>query len=259
MIRPNAVSVKLRALLREWFYIRQMVAKIWAVVPAGGVGTRMNCEVPKQYLQLAEQPVIVHTLDRLCRMQSVDCLVVGVAKQDKHWRSLEYQSSKLAGVVDAGKERVDTVENCLKHIVANGGQNDWALVHDAARPCVRTTEIQYLIDTVLRLNKGGILAVPLSDTIKRGVPDSGDALILETVLRDNLWRAMTPQIFKVAELLSSIELARAKSLLLTDEASAIEAVGGQPLLVVCSPDNIKITLPQDIALARLILEAQNSV
>lgn len=235
-----------------------MAAKIWAVVPAGGVGTRMNSEIPKQYMQLAKRPVIAHTLDRLSRMPSVDSLIVGVAKQDQHWYSQGYRSDKLMAVVDAGKERVDTVENCLKYIAAQGGGNDWALVHDAARPCVRVSEIQQLIDTVLRFDQGGILAVPLSDTIKRGVPDCRDARILETVPRENLWRAMTPQLFRVAGLLSAIELARAKGRLLTDEASAIEAAGGQPLLVACSPDNIKITLPQDIALAQLILEAQKA-
>lgn len=235
-----------------------MAARIWAVVPAGGFGTRMNSEVPKQYMQLAKQSVIAHTLDRLCRVQAVDYLIVGIAKQDQHWHSQGYTSDKLKAVVDAGEERVDTVENCLKHIAAHGGRDDWALVHDAARPCVRVSEIQQLIDTVLRLDRGGILAVPLSDTIKRGVPDCRDACILETVPRENLWRAMTPQLFRVAGLLSAIELARGRGRLLTDEASAIEVAGGQPLLVACSPDNIKITLPQDIALAQLILEAQKT-
>lgn len=235
-----------------------MAAKIWAVVPAGGVGSRMNNILPKQYLQLAEQPIIVHTLDRLSQVQSVDYLVVGIAKRDQHWHSLGYKSDKLTGVVDAGEERVDTVENCLKYIAAHGGQNDWALVHDAARPCVKASEIQHLIDTVLRLESGGILAVALSDTIKRAVPDCNDTRIQRTVPRENLWRAMTPQLFKVTSLLSAIQLARAKGRLLTDEASAIEVAGGQPLLVACSPDNIKITLPQDIALAQLILEAQKT-
>lgn len=236
-----------------------MVAKIWAVVPAGGVGARMNSEKPKQYLSLAEQPIIVHTLNRLCQVPIVDYLIVGVAKLDSNWHALDYQSSKLKGIVDAGEERVDTVENCLKYVAAHGGQDDWALVHDAARPCVRVAEIELLITTVLHLEQGGILAVPLSDTIKRGVPDSRDARILETVPRENLWRAMTPQLFRVGELLSAIEFARARHRSLTDEASAIEAAGGQPLLVACSPDNIKITLPRDIALAQRILEAQQAV
>jgi len=242
-----------------------MTARIWSVVPAGGVGARMNSDVPKQYLQLSGQPMIAHTLDRLCSVPAVDFLVVGVAAQDPHWPALAYRNSKLSSVVDAGKERVDTVQNCLEYIVGCGGKDDWALVHDAARPCVRAVEIQLLIDTVLRAKQGGILAVALSDTIKRSVSladdafKGGEACILETVPRDGLWRAMTPQLFKVGELLSAIEYAQSQGLSLTDEASALEAIGGQPLLVPCSPDNIKITLPQDIALAQLILDAQQTV
>ena len=241
-----------------------MAARIWAVVPAGGVGTRMNSDVPKQYLQLSDRPIIEHTLDCLCRIPAVDFLVVGVAGDDPHWRALGYQNSKLSSVVDAGEERVDTVRNCLQKIIDLGGKDDWALVHDGARPCVRAEEIQHLIDAVLVAKQGGILAVVLSDTIKRSVSlvddvdKGGEARILETVPRDRLWRAMTPQLFKVGELLSAIEYAQSRGLSLTDEASALEAVGGQPLLVPCSPDNIKITLPQDIALAQLILNAQET-
>ncbi len=213
----------------------------------------MNTAIPKQYLALNGHSVIEHTLGRLCDCDLVSQLVIGIANNDAHWPQLGFDHKKLAAVVDAGAERVDTVENCLRFIVQHGGAEDWALVHDAARPCVRVAEIQALITTVSEHTNGGILAVPLSDTIKR----SGKAgTILETVPRDDLWRAMTPQLFKVGELLSAINNARSGGLSVTDEASAMEAAGIQPLLVPCSPDNIKITLPQDIQFAHMILQAQ---
>jgi len=235
-----------------------MRARIWAVIPAGGVGSRMHSTTPKQYLLLGGMSVIEQTLARLTQLDSVDCVLLGVNKQDSHWQGLNYHHPKLTGVVEAGAERADTVENCLQQIVAQGGEQDWALVHDAARPCVRAVDIQTLIDSVVDTGQGGILAVPLSDTIKRGSAGVGMANIEQTVSRKNLWRAMTPQMFKVGTLLSAIQDARKAGVTLTDEASAIEATGCSPLLIPCAPDNIKITLPQDIAMAETILLAQQN-
>jgi len=234
-----------------------MRARIWAVIPAGGVGSRMHRTTPKQYLMLGGMSVIEHTLARLSQLDSVARIMLGVSKFDSHWSRLNYHHVKLAGVVEAGAERVDTVENCLQQIIAQGGEQDWALVHDAARPCVRAGDIQTLIDCVIETRQGAILAVPLSDTIKRGSATSGVASIEQTVPRENLWRAMTPQMFKVGALLSAIQYARKAGVELTDEASAMEATGGAPLLIPCAPDNIKITLPQDIAMAETILLAQD--
>ncbi len=233
-----------------------MSGKIWAVVPAGGVGSRMNSAIAKQYLALHGRPLILRTLERLFEVSDIDALVLGVAVDDAHWPALAYQHSKLAAVVTAGAERVDTVAQCLRYIVEQGGENDWALVHDAARPCVRSEDIRALIKTVLQQQRGGILAVPLSDTIKRGVPDREIACVEKTVSREHLWRAMTPQMFPVGTLLSAIEAGQRSGYEMTDEASAMEACGEKPLLLPCAPDNIKITLPQDLALAGMILRAQ---
>ena len=232
-----------------------MTKRVWAVVPAGGVGSRMGTALPKQYLRLMGTPVIQYTLERLCECASVDRLVLGISRNDPHWAALGYQHPRLAAVVDAGQERVDTVENCLRAIEEQGGAEDWALVHDAARPCVRPDEIDRLIDTVRQRGEGGILAVRVSDTIKRSHRESTPR-ILETVPRDALWRAMTPQLFRVGELLNAIQHAREAGAVITDEASAMEAAGVQPLLLSCSPDNIKITLPRDIQFAEMILRAQ---
>jgi 2-C-methyl-D-erythritol 4-phosphate cytidylyltransferase len=183
-------------------------------------------------------------------------LLIGVAQNDTHWPKLGFEHKKLAAAVDAGPERVDTVESCLNYIVQQGGADDWALVHDAARPCVRVADISALLEAVVGHTEGGILAVPLSDTIKRSGPESLGNMIQQTVPRNDLWRAMTPQLFKVGALLAAIRKARADGVSITDEASAMEAAGAQTLLVPCSPDNIKITLPQDIQFAQMILQTQ---
>ncbi|MEE9446438.1 MAG: 2-C-methyl-D-erythritol 4-phosphate cytidylyltransferase [Arenicellales bacterium] len=241
-----------------------MIANIWAVVPAGGVGARMNAPMAKQYLPLLGQPVMLHTLTRLCALPEVHNVVVGVADDDVQWQGLGFQHDKLKGVVCAGAQRVDTVLNCLRYIIEQGGSEDWALVHDAARPCVRSADIQALIKTVTDNNEGGILALPVSDTLKRAMLRSGKTKleqtdtekIEQTVSRNGLWRAMTPQLFKVSELKQSIEQAMNKGVLITDEASAMEAAGYSPLLIPCSPDNIKITLPEDMQFAEMILDRQ---
>ena len=232
-----------------------MAAKIWAVIPAGGLGARMNSAKAKQYLMLNERPVIAHTLARLASVPAINRLVVGVASDDKLWRKLDIRHDKPISTVDAGLTRADTVGNCLKFIIDQGGADDWALVHDAVRPCVRADEVQGLIAQVLRDDRGGILALPLSDTLKRS-NEGQDARIIETVPRDNLWRAMTPQMFKVSALLGAIEQANKAKRNITDEASAMEALGMQPLLLPCSPDNIKITYPQDLQMAEMILRTQ---
>jgi 2-C-methyl-D-erythritol 4-phosphate cytidylyltransferase len=216
----------------------------------------MNAVIPKQYMQVGGRSVIEQALARICQCPPVDRVVIGIAKADLNWSELDFNNEKLDAVVEAGTERVDTVENCLRYIVDQGGEDDWVLVHDAARPCVRISDIKRLVESVIGYADGGILALPLSDTIKRGEHSSAAGVILETVPRDGLWRAMTPQLFKVGELLSAIRQARLKGLSLTDEASAMEVTGAQTILVPCSPDNIKITLPQDIRLAEMILSAQ---
>lgn len=215
----------------------------------------MKTTEAKQYLLLDEKTVIEHTLSRLSVVPVIEKIVIGVAKNDAVWQTLHCQYETLMICVEAGPQRVETVENCLRAIVDKGGENDWALVHDAARPCVRPDEVQRLIDQVLVADTGGILAVPISDTLKRGSDDQ-QAKIVETVPRDQLWRAMTPQMFRVGELLAAIEHAAKHRFHITDEASAMELTGFQPLLIPCSPDNIKITFPDDIQFAEMILRAQ---
>lgn len=237
-----------------------MSTRIWAVVPAGGSGSRMNATVPKQYLLLNGAPILHHTLNRLSQVESIAGLVVGIARGDEYWQKSAFIHPKLVATVEAGEHRVDTVLNCLLELEKRGAStaDDWALVHDAARPCVRPDEIARLMNTCLRERSGGILALALSDTIKRAINVDGSLRVKQTVSRDNLWRAMTPQLFKISDLLAAIQSAKSNKLEITDEASAMEAAGFQPLIVPCSSDNIKITYPEDLRLAEMILAVQKS-
>lgn len=230
--------------------------KIWLVVPAGGVGARMRSVIPKQYLPLNGVPIIVHTLQALCQLDRIDHLVVGISPTDQHWK-LSYAPPKLHSVVNAGNERADTVLNCLQMIIELGGGKDWVLVHDAVRPCVSLEQIDDLIDRVTIDGTGGILATPLNDTIKRCVKGDDQApKIDKTVSREHLWRAMTPQMFRVEALADALIKAKEKGVIVSDEASAMEAVGMHPLLVSCSTENIKITTSNDLDMAEMIIKAR---
>jgi 2-C-methyl-D-erythritol 4-phosphate cytidylyltransferase len=155
--------------------------------------------------------------------------------------------------VKGGKERADSVLNGLYKLRQLGSDDDWVLVHDAARPCVRLTEIELLIETCVNHRQGGILATPVHDTMKRS---DNHNRILETIPRENLWHACTPQLFRIGELTEAIEGALESGYPVTDEASAMERAGQQPLLVECSLANIKITRPDDLALAEFYLRGE---
>ena len=216
----------------------------------------MRASRPKQYLRLLGRPVILHTLERLSRHPKVAGILVGVSREDSYWPTL---AADLAGfpkaiqTYEGGVERADTVLNGLKALDSQAAEGDWALVHDAARPCLRPADVERLIAEVLGYPDGGLLAVPLSDTVKR--TDAAGAVI-ETVSRTNLWRALTPQLFPRSRLESALEQAVADGIVVTDEAAAVEHVGGRPRIVTGHADNIKITLAEDLALAELYLKQQ---
>lgn len=226
------------------------IANLWALVPAAGAGRRMGAEIPKQYLPLAGKTVLEITLDKLQSIPGLQGIVVALAADDTHFPSLSCSSAVTCVV--GGAERADSVYQGLLWLAGQGRENDWVLVHDAARPCVRVANIRRLIDKVMAENCGGILAAPVADTLKKA---SGEN-IAHTVSREHLWAAHTPQMFKVGELLTALGAAVRASLPVTDEASAIERAGGRVLLVADSRDNIKITQPEDLGLAEQILHCQ---
>ena len=229
---------------------------IWALVPAGGQGLRMQAPLPKQYLPLLGRPVILHTLERLCTHPRVRGVMVGIADQDRHWQAtipVLANLPKFLGKYSGGETRAHTVLNGLKALSKHAKFGDWVLVHDAVRPCVRHADIDKLIAAVANGQEGGFLALPVSDTVKR-VDNEGR--VIETVDRAGLWRAATPQMFRIGALASALENALKQGSEITDEASAIEAAGGHPRVVACHADNIKVTLPEDLALAELYLKQQ---
>lgn len=229
---------------------------IWAVVPAAGVGARMRSAIPKQYLPLAGRPVILHTLERLCSYPRLQGVLVGLAAGDTHWEACAAHCGgwpRFLGTYLGGATRAHTVLNGVKMLASYARPDDWVLVHDAVRPCVRHADMDRLVDVVLAGEDGGLLALPVTDTVKRA---DDEGRVVETVARARLWRALTPQMFRIAQLSQALERALADDREITDEASAMEATGVRIRLVEGSADNIKITLPADLRLAEIFQQEQ---
>ncbi|PXZ07966.1 2-C-methyl-D-erythritol 4-phosphate cytidylyltransferase [Gilliamella apicola] len=220
-----------------------------AIVPAAGIGCRMESQLPKQYLKIGAMTILEHTLQKLLTHSKISEVVVVINKEDKLFSTLDVASK--VKVTYGGETRADSVLAGL-NLVA---ENKWALVHDAARPCVTHQDITKLINRVLQEDKGGILAMPLSDTIKQADTNNPDT-INHSVDRTYLWGAATPQLFNAGELKACLNRALTNHVAITDEASAIEYCGGHPLLVECRRDNIKITCPEDLNLATYYLTNQ---
>ena len=226
---------------------------LWALVAAAGRGTRMGAAMPKQYLPLAGRTVIEHTLHRLASHPRVAGLMVVLDADDDCWPRLQLSLPVPLHTTVGGTERYASVDNGLRALAALTDPGDWVLVHDAARPCLRHQDIDRLLDALLDHPVGGLLAAPVADTMKRA---DAHGEVIETVDRAQLWRALTPQMFRIAALRTAIRDALDAGQPITDEASAIEVSGARPQLVEGHPDNIKITHPADLALAELYIHRQ---
>ena len=232
-----------------------MSARYWAVIPAAGAGTRMGAEVPKQYLRLRGKYILEHTLERFCRHPAIAGVVVATAADDKLWDSMDVISHSKVMRTSGGRERCHSVLNGLRFLAGKADADDWVLVHDAARPCVRHEDIDRMITGLATHPVGGILALPVRDTMKRSGDDDE---ILETVDRNRLWHALTPQMFRLQDLTNTLQSAVESDRLVTDEAQAVELSGRKPKLIAGHPDNIKITHIEDLALAELYMQLQES-
>ena len=235
--------------------------QFWAIIPAAGVGKRMLADKPKQYLKLQNKTVIERTLDKLLTMQEIVGVVLSISDTDEYWPELNYQSKKPLLVANGGRERSDSVLNALTLLNQQipETENTWVLVHDAARPCVRCEDIQNLISQASLKDDGGLLALPVRDTMKRSVHTKHDQPdnVNETVDRDGLWHALTPQMFKLDLLLKALSDAQINKSSITDDASAMELMGYQPMLVEAHEDNIKITRAFDLQLAEIFIQNQS--
>jgi 2-C-methyl-D-erythritol 4-phosphate cytidylyltransferase len=225
--------------------------KFWAVVPAAGVGKRMSADRPKQYLPLADKTVIEQTLLSLLNAKVFTAISVAISVEDTYWPGLSMAQHAQIITAPGGKERADSVLSALTSLSTQAEDDDWVLVHDAARPCLTTADIHLLINTLVDDSIGGILALASHDTLK----NVQNKTILATLDRSHIWRALTPQMFRYRLLKSALEATRGNPAV-TDEASALEMQGWQPKIVEGRPDNIKITRPEDLALAAFYLQQQ---
>lgn len=227
--------------------------RYWAIVPAAGIGARMCAAKPKQYLSLAGKTILEHSLERLLRLPFVTGVVVAIAPDDDFWGHLPVSKNSRIHQVSGGAERAESVLNALNYLRGKLEKDDWVMVHDAARPCVTAGAIEVLCAELADDPVGGILALPVTDTIKRV---SQDRSIESTVDRRVLWQAQTPQLFRYELLLNCLTQALASNETITDEASAVELRGFTAKVVESSGDNIKITRPSDLRLAEFILQNQ---
>ena len=227
--------------------------KSFALIPAAGSGSRMGGVVEKQYLDLNAVPMIAHAMMVLARQPRIERIFVVLSPTDRRWNNYAWQGweERIEVLRCGGKTRAETVLNGLDAIAKVCAPDDWVLVHDAARPCLPDELLAKLLDEVADDSVGGLLAVPVADTLKRAAADSATGARVEaTVPRAGLWQAQTPQMFRYIMLRRALESATQ----VTDEAGAMEAAGLSPRLVQGDTTNLKVTYPLDLHLAEWILQ-----
>jgi 2-C-methyl-D-erythritol 4-phosphate cytidylyltransferase len=224
----------------------------FALIPAAGVGIRLGADCPKQYLRLAGKQILLHVLDTFAAAPAIAHTYLVVSAGDEYvGETLANASRRTAGrvtvVYEGGDTRQQSVLNGLNAMRKDVADDDWVLVHDAARPGLTVALIDKLVQALDNDEVGGLLALPVVDTLKRG---DAEGRVATTVSRDLLWAAQTPQMFRYALLCRALQ----NALAVTDEAGAVEMLGLKPKLVEGSPRNFKLTLPHDLALAELYLK-----
>ncbi|MBF7997166.1 2-C-methyl-D-erythritol 4-phosphate cytidylyltransferase [Rahnella laticis] len=221
--------------------------EVIAVLPAAGIGSRMQAECPKQYLTIGGKTLIEHSIRALLHSSNVTKVIVALSPHDTQFRQLPVASDPRIQLVTGGNERAESVMAGLEA----AGDLGWVLVHDAARPCLHPDDLTNLLAISATSKIGGILAAPVRDTMKRGEP--GAHAIAHTVDRQELWHALTPQFFPLELLKTCLRRALNEGAVVTDEASAMEYCGFHPMLIPARADNIKVTRPEDLALAEFYL------
>ena len=220
------------------------------VIPAAGIGKRVGADIPKQYLAILDKTIIEHSIAPFLAHPDIKKVIVSVAKNDQWFKTLSVAQHPKLTIVEGGKDRVDSVLNALKTLP----NNDYVLVHDAARPCLQTSDIDKLISHARATETGAMLACRVRDTMKRTDQDNQ---IEHTVERQNLWHALTPQMFNNQQLITAISNIDEQHLI-TDEASAIELAGGSVTIIEGRSDNLKVTQSEDLLLAEFYLSKLGS-
>ena len=227
---------------------------VWAIVPAAGSGQRFGAGVPKQYQRIAGKPMLAHVLERLLGAPGIEGLVLVTAEGDVRWQDcVPDAAGHRIMTATGGATRAASVRSALQALEGTAQAADWALVHDAARPCLAPDDLARLVSELGGDPVGGLLAAPVVDTLKRG---DGGGRVASTQDREGLWRALTPQMFRYGLLCAALDGAIAAGVEVTDEACAMEWAGHAPRLVSGGEDNVKVTRTRDLALAEAILRAR---
>ncbi len=228
--------------------LKSRMVQFHVIIPAAGTGSRMANVLPKQYMALAGKPIISHTIEVFFNNPRISSIHLALSADDAFWRTLSLDpASKLKLHYTGGNSRAETVLNTLQAL--NIPQDDWVLVHDAARPGLTNELLNHLLNTLQDDAVGGLLALPVADTLKQADTQNR---IEKTIPRDSLWQAQTPQMFRAATLQKALENFAGAP---TDEAQAIEALGLNPKLVQGELRNMKVTFPQDLTLLELLFSA----
>ena len=223
--------------------------RIWAVIPAAGVGKRYSSDIPKQYLPLSGLPVLLHSINKLVKLDEIEEILVALNPEDTFWEKLNFSHPKVTAI-HGGVERCNSVNSALEELSGRAKKGDWVLVHDAVRPCISDSDLKKITSIVNDEEVGGLFAFPILDTIK----EVGENLdVQKTIPRGSLWSAMTPQIFRYELLKQALEAALVAGGSVTDEASAIESIGLTPRIVQGDKTNIKVTHSTDMVLAESII------
>ncbi|MEE9444891.1 MAG: 2-C-methyl-D-erythritol 4-phosphate cytidylyltransferase [Cocleimonas sp.] len=234
---------------------------VWVVIPAAGIGKRMQSKTPKQYININNKTILEHTINCFINHPQVAGCVVALSSDDPYWKSLKIDSNSGTPIytVEGGNERSDSVAQALDYLsmVERLDNNSWVMVHDAARPCLKQQDIARLLALRETSQSGGILASPVRDTMKRA--KVGESLVAQTESREDLWHALTPQLFRLGELKQALQDCLEKGFEVTDESSAMEAMGYTVNLVEGDSSNIKITRPADIELATWLLSRKGDI
>jgi len=230
------------------------MARYFAVIPAAGEGARMGGDLPKQYLELAGRPLLYHAVRRVAGDPRIEQVFVVLAPGDQHYTRIDWGAfaGKIEPLYCGGETRAASVFNGLLAASDAIAASDWVLVHDAARPCLGRSDLDRLIGELGEDATGGLLALPVADTLKRA---NREARVMQTESRENLWQAQTPQMFRYRLLVEALRASDPAAI--TDEASAVEKFGLRPKLVMGDARNLKVTYPQDLELAELILKSNN--
>jgi 2-C-methyl-D-erythritol 4-phosphate cytidylyltransferase len=227
------------------------MARFHIIIPAAGAGNRMATAIPKQYLPLCGKPIISHCIQTFFDCPRIATINLALSAEDFFWRSLQLDhNSRLNLHYTGGDTRAQTVLNTLAAMQPNVAEDDWILVHDAARPGLTTSLLNQLLDALEHDEVGGLLALPLADTLKLS---NADERVEKTIPREGLWQAQTPQMFRFNLLYKALASFEGSP---TDEAQAVEALGLQPKLIVGSLRNMKLTYPQDLALMELLMQKE---